>query len=108
VDVQARDVEAAAERVLERPAGGVGREAELRAVVAGPDRLVGVGLDPERDTEEDMPDTGPRRPPRRLPVKVTAGCRGITRWFTVRNLLDSLSYLSRISDNEGTTITFSA
>jgi hypothetical protein len=50
----------------------------------------------------------PRRPPRPPPTTVTASNRCVTHLLTVRNLLDSLSYLSRISDNEGTTITFSA
>ena len=36
----------------------VGREAELRAVVAGADRLVRVGLDPGRDADQRARDAG--------------------------------------------------
>src|SRR2546421_244000 len=44
---------------------------------------------------------GPRRPRRWLPAKVTAGYRYVTPWLTVRNKLDSLSYLSRILGQRG-------
>ena len=52
VNVQAQHVEAARERVLDQRARLRRREAELRAVVPGADRLVGVGVDAERDAHE--------------------------------------------------------
>jgi hypothetical protein len=43
----------------------------------------------------------PPLPASAAPAKVTAGYRGDTQQLTVRNLLDSLSYLSRISGQRG-------
>ena len=58
VDMHAEHVEPAVERVGDDRPGLVGREPELRAVVAGPDRLVRVGVDPERDADQDVADPG--------------------------------------------------
>jgi hypothetical protein len=44
VDVQPEHVEAAPERILDQCARLLGREAELRAMVPRPDRLVRVGV----------------------------------------------------------------
>ncbi len=52
VDVQSEHVEAACERVRDQRAGLRRRKAELRAVMPGADRLVGVGVDAERDAHE--------------------------------------------------------
>ena len=45
-------------RAAERLERVVGREPELRAVVAGADRLVRVGLDPGRDADQRPRDAG--------------------------------------------------
>ena len=52
VDVEAEDVEAACERFGDGAACLRRRQAELRAVVPGHDRLVRVGVDTERDADE--------------------------------------------------------
>ena len=56
VDVHAGDVEVERQRVADDAESRVGREPELRSVVAGPDRLVRVGLDAEGHADEDAPD----------------------------------------------------
>ena len=65
VDVQARDLEPERSRARRSRGAPLGREPELRAVVARPDRLVRVRLDAERHADEDAPDA--RRPPRARP-----------------------------------------
>ena len=52
VDVEPEHVEAARERILDQRPRLRGRKAELRAVMPGPDRLVRVGVDAERDAHE--------------------------------------------------------
>ena len=58
VDVNAEHVEPTLERVGDERARLVGRQPELRAVVPGADRLVGVGVDAERDAHEHALDAG--------------------------------------------------
>jgi poly-gamma-glutamate capsule biosynthesis protein CapA/YwtB (metallophosphatase superfamily) len=58
VDVQPGDVEAGLARPPDGLAGGGGWETELRAVMAGPDGLVRVCLDPGRHAHEHAADTG--------------------------------------------------
>ncbi len=53
MDVQAGDVEPESASSIDGAQRGIGRKAELRAVVTRPDRLVGIGLDAERDADED-------------------------------------------------------
>ena len=56
--VEPEHVEPARERVLDQQSRLRRREAELRAVVPRADRLVGVGVDAERDAHEHALDTG--------------------------------------------------
>ena len=52
VHVEPEHVEAVLERGLEEHDRLVGRQPELRAMVAGADRLVRVGVDAQRDSDE--------------------------------------------------------
>ncbi len=56
VDVEAEDVEAACERIRDGDACLRRWQAELRAVMPRDDRLVRVGVDTQRDADEDAPD----------------------------------------------------
>ena len=58
VDVETEHVEPALERIRDEGARLAGRKAELRAVVAGADRLVRIGVDAERDADEHPCDSG--------------------------------------------------
>ena len=57
VDVEAEDVEAAGERIRDGDASLRRRQAELRAVMPRHDRLVRVGVDAQRDADEDASNT---------------------------------------------------
>ena len=78
VDVQPVDVEPAARARARRLERVHRAEAELRAVVAGPDRFVRVGLDAGRDADERTPDArsgGALRLVRRVEHDERAGLR---------------------------------
>ena len=57
VDVESEDVEAAGERIRDGDACLRRRQAELRAVMPRHDRLVRVGIDAQRDADEDASNT---------------------------------------------------
>ena len=126
-------VDAAAQGVHDGVEVRADAQAEQRDVVAGvaDDGDLGLGRGPAQAAKEtgatdaarehgdahncrvwQVPRPAPAGPPPPASaapqLTVTAGYRCVTHRLTVRNQLDSLSYLSRISDNEGTTITFSA
>ena len=63
VDMHAEHIEPEIERLGDHRPRLRGRQAELRAVVAGADRLVGVRVDAERDAHEHARDTRRRREP---------------------------------------------
>ena len=62
MQVDARNLEAGFARGRRRSERVGGREAELGAVVGGPDLLVGVRVDSRRDPHERSPHAGRRRP----------------------------------------------
>ena len=64
MDVDAEHVEPEVERLGDNGPRLGGRQSELRAVVAGADRLVGVGVDAERDAHEHALHTRRGREPR--------------------------------------------
>ena len=55
MDVEPQHVEVARESILHEPARLRGRQAELRPVMPGADRLVCVRIDAERDAHENAP-----------------------------------------------------
>ena len=54
VDMDAEHIEPEVERLRDDGTGLVGRQAELRAMMARPDRLVRVCVDAERDADEHL------------------------------------------------------